>query len=169
MRDMEAPTTPDLPLFVSARTRSTEENWTLTADQEASLICKALHARTRQEFREAIDMFLTHEERHLIGLAEELSLLWQAVRVFDEVVKRLTLRFAEIIAWPQRFLVPVIEPRKELRHNLACIVLDISSRGLSGPVAFRISELWAIPDRFPSAALDLLAQDAQLLATERLS
>ena len=121
--------------------------------EEISLILKTLHAHNKQDFRDAIDYFLTTEECSLIDIAEEMSLLPQAIHVFDAVVRRLSLRFAELINWPSYALADVVTPRQKVGRKYDYVVLNLSSRNLKGHVVFRILNVAKVTSQIPSSAL----------------
>lgn len=128
------------------------------AANEIELILQVLHAETKEDFRNAIAYFLTEEEFEIIAAAENNSLFIQAARIFDGVIRRISLRLAELVGFSQTALADVIEPRTHIKADFSCLVLDINSRNLKGPVAFRVSEPANITGRFPAAALNLLEE-----------
>ena len=130
----------------------------LSVEREQSLILIALHSGNREVFRDAIEALLTDDERDLIAAAESLSLPWQACGVFDGVVRRLSLRFAELVGWPPNAIADIVEPAKKLSDTMRCVVLNMpASRSLKGRTAFKLSEPQDITDRFPASAIHALA------------
>lgn len=125
---------------------------------EAQQILKVLHAEDYNSFIMAIESLLTAEEFETIKAAEKNLLFIQAAKIFDRAIRRLTLKFAELIGFSKSALADVIEPRTQIKADLSCVVLNIHSRNLKGPVAFKVSEITTKMDCFPEAALHLLAE-----------
>jgi len=121
--------------------------------EEKSLILKALRARNKEDFRDAVDQFLTTEERSLIEVSEKMSLFPQAVHVFDSVVRRLTLRFAELINWPSSALADVVTSRQKVGRKHDYVVLNLCSRNLEGNVVFRVLNVTRVTAHMPYSAI----------------
>jgi hypothetical protein len=144
------------PCFVKRNsiTANPRDSKKLSVTEEIHLISKCLHARHKEFFRATMEPFLTEEEKELIQAAESLKINQQACFVFDQVVYRLTRRYAELIDWPDHAIAKVVETAIQLKSDLRCLVLDMSpSRGLQGKVAFKISDPQVIPARFPAPVL----------------
>ena len=129
----------------------------LSAEREETLILTALHAEEGKVFREAVEVLLTDDERELIESAELLSMPLQACCVFDTIVRRVTLRFADLIGWNPQAIADIVEPAKQLSPKMRCIVLNINSRDLRGKVAFKVSQPESIGEQFPSSVINALA------------
>jgi hypothetical protein len=114
-----------------------------------------------EEFKSTIAHFLTQEESMAILAAENNYLFVQVARILDVVVRRMTLRFAELIGFPSSSLADIIEPRMSIKAGFSCLVLDINSRNLKGHVAFRVSEAANVIARFPTSVLDVLEETRQ--------
>ena len=122
---------------------------------EAARIITALHARTGRGFRSALEPLLTNTDRERIAAAE--SLPYQLALVFDEVVERLTWRWARITEYAP--FGRVVEPSVQLRSNLRACSVELlrPSRGLQGQVAFRLErDLRRVSAPIPPPVLHLL-------------
>ena len=152
---MNADSIVDTRQYYGAKPRHQES---LSLQEEITMILCAAHATTRTQFIDAVETLLTPEEHGLIKQAEEMSLYVQACHILDDVMRRLTLRFADLIGWPRSAIAEVVRPRVNINNLFDCVVLDLTSRHLSGHVAFRISEPSQVSHRFPQAALKALAE-----------
>jgi hypothetical protein len=131
---------------------------TSTKEKEASAIFQVLHEEDPDAFRHGITPLLLPEEKTLIEAAESLSLYAQAMGIFNDVILRLTYRWAEIQDWPMNAIASVVQPAKQVTPAMRCVVLNMpKSRMLHGRVAFKITEPKFIADRFPPSALEALA------------
>jgi hypothetical protein len=128
-----------------------------SASEELSLILRALHAETGGDFRDAIDSVMDPNDLLSLHKAEENGLLLQAAAIFDQVVRqRLPRRLAELVGWKTPSgLAEVVEPARNLTLGLRVVTLRLfGSRGLDGPVAFRVRQSASeVPDPFPASAL----------------
>jgi len=129
--------------------------------EESTIILKVLKSHTKEDFRNAVDELLTEEERDLIDTAEGLKLFPQAINVFDDVIRRLSIRFAELMGWPTSALADVIEPRKKVGTKHHYVTLNLHSRNLKGRVVFRIASLETVVSRIPVSALRALDETKQ--------
>ena len=126
----------------------------VSPQEELDLIRKCLHCRDKYFFRTRVNKFLTDQEYELIQAAESMQLYPQACCIFDQVVYRLTLRYAELINWSRKAMAKVIEPARLLKADFCCVALEMPpSRGLEGKVAFKVSEPEKILEKFPASVL----------------
>jgi hypothetical protein len=134
---------------------------TLSAHEEASLIIRALHAETIDNFREAIDSLIDPDEQQALHEAEEHGLVLQAAAIFDRIVRqKLPRRFAELIGWrTPSGLAEVVERAKNLTPSLRVTTLKMfGSRGFTGRVALQVRRsAREVADPFPKLALLALA------------
>jgi len=135
---------------------------TISASEEESLILKALHAETKEDFRNAIDCLIDPDERRRLQKAEENGLLLQSAAMLDQIVRqRLPRRLAELIGWKiPEGLAEVVEPAKDLAPKLRVVTLRLfGSRGLDGPVALRVIQSVAkVSSPFPASVLASLTE-----------
>jgi hypothetical protein len=152
--DQSSPADSTTLLLASQSTPSTRE--------EVSLILRALHAETRDDFRDAIDPLMDPSDLLSLHKAEENGLLLQAAAILDQIVRqRLPRRLAELIGWKiPSGLAEVVEPAKNLTPGLRVVTLRLfGSRGLDGAVAFRVRQSASeVADPFPAPALLSLAE-----------
>lgn len=122
-------------------------------------ILHVLHTNSQEEFHREIRDFMSEDECKLVESAESLGLYWQAAQVFDAVVRRLTLKFADLLNWPYTALAEVHHPGKRLSAAIFCMVLDIpKSRRLEGLIAFNASCPNTVTQKFPASVVNLLAE-----------
>jgi hypothetical protein len=129
--------------------------------EESTIILKVLKSQTKKDFRNAVDQLLTEDERNLVETAEGLKLFPQAINIFDDVIRRLAIRFAELMDWPTSALADVIEPRKKVGTKHHYVTLNLQSRNLKGHVVFRIASLETVVSRIPVSALRALDETKQ--------
>jgi hypothetical protein len=126
---------------------------------QSQSILKALHARTHEEFREAIEPLLTEDEREHIAVAEPL--MHQLAMAYDAVVERLTQRWSRLNDWPP--FARVVEPGENLKRGLRACTLELfkPSRGLDGRVAFRAEvDLRWVTQPIPVPVLRVVRENA---------
>jgi len=154
MRSYSSYANSDATMIVQSKLPSTSAT---TASEEESLILKALHAQTKEDFRNAIFSLIDPDERLCLQKAEENGLLLQSAAMLDQIVRqRLPRRFAQISGIGPEHLAEVVEPAKNLAPKLRVVTLRLfGSRGFDGPVAFRVTQSVAkVPSPFPTSVLN---------------
>jgi hypothetical protein len=129
--------------------------------EEAFLILQALHSKCCGSFQEAVDKFLTYQEKRAIEAAEVVGLYPQIIRIYNEVFSRLERRFAEIVSWPNSALAKVVQSARIVPARpkpIKCVILDLQSRNLCGHVAFKVSDPKLVSSKIPLSAIELLCE-----------
>lgn len=129
----------------------------IESSEESDQILVALHARTQPEFDAAVAPLLTRDECTALRAAQGNPL--ERFDVHERIVERLTLRWADLNGWPT--FARVMEQPTALQPGLTVLTLDLAapSRGLAGPVAFRIErDLSRVRGPIPRKVLDCVAE-----------
>ena len=110
------------------------------------------HSRTARRHDSSYTLSGYGNSRYVVRMC--CSVLFpQAVHVFDSVVRRLSVRFAELIDWPSSTLADVVTARQKVGRKYDYVVLNLCSRNLKGNVVFRVLNVTRVTANMPSSAM----------------